>query len=171
MCIRDSSQTIRAVFVNDCLYVGGVLLGSIPDRCRLFEYTLSIDTWDILDTNISEFALASFESKLVLIGGREYNFEHSSGSLLTNKVWVLSEQYELQDTTVPPMNTKRKSAHAVGHGKHLIVAGGGDSEETMMVEVYDSDTKTWFLTQPLPCLLYTSPSPRDATLSRMPSSA
>ena len=24
---------------------------------------------------------------------------------------------------------------------------------------------------PLPCLLYTSPSPRDATLSRMPSSA
>ena len=25
--------------------------------------------------------------------------------------------------------------------------------------------------QPLPCLLYTSPSPRDATLSRMPSSA
>ena len=26
-------------------------------------------------------------------------------------------------------------------------------------------------TYPLPCLLYTSPSPRDATLSRMPSSA
>ena len=26
-------------------------------------------------------------------------------------------------------------------------------------------------TQPLSCLLYTSPSPRDATLSRMPSSA
>ena len=26
-------------------------------------------------------------------------------------------------------------------------------------------------TRPRPCLLYTSPSPRDATLSRMPSSA
>ena len=30
--------------------------------------------------------------------------------------------------------------------------------------------KTAVLT-PIPCLLYTSPSPRDATLSRMPSSA
>ena len=28
-----------------------------------------------------------------------------------------------------------------------------------------------FLTKPRFCLLYTSPSPRDATLSRMPSSA
>ena len=28
-----------------------------------------------------------------------------------------------------------------------------------------------FIELPLPCLLYTSPSPRDATLSRMPSSA
>ena len=28
-----------------------------------------------------------------------------------------------------------------------------------------------FDTPPFPCLLYTSPSPRDATLSRMPSSA
>ena len=27
------------------------------------------------------------------------------------------------------------------------------------------------VTQAIPCLLYTSPSPRDATLSRMPSSA
>ena len=30
---------------------------------------------------------------------------------------------------------------------------------------YDNDDKTYI------CLLYTSPSPRDATLSRMPSSA
>ena len=29
----------------------------------------------------------------------------------------------------------------------------------------------WIQQQPNPCLLYTSPSPRDATLSRMPSSA
>ena len=30
--------------------------------------------------------------------------------------------------------------------------------------------RTWIV-DPLDCLLYTSPSPRDATLSRMPSSA
>ena len=34
------------------------------------------------------------------------------------------------------------------------------------------DGETWVNTPPSPdCLLYTSPSPRDATLSRMPSSA
>ena len=33
------------------------------------------------------------------------------------------------------------------------------------------DPKRWPNTRPIPCLLYTSPSPRDATLSRMPSSA
>ena len=31
--------------------------------------------------------------------------------------------------------------------------------------------KQWFLGENILCLLYTSPSPRDATLSRMPSSA
>jgi len=54
------------------------------------------------------------------------------------------------------------------------------------VEVYDYDTDSWttlddttgyttelllFAQQNENCLLYTSPSPRDATLSRMPSSA
>ena len=35
----------------------------------------------------------------------------------------------------------------------------------------DSDSKTLVLQTTSTCLLYTSPSPRDATLSRMPSSA
>ena len=35
----------------------------------------------------------------------------------------------------------------------------------------DAWVKAFTHASPLPCLLYTSPSPRDATLSRMPSSA
>ena len=35
----------------------------------------------------------------------------------------------------------------------------------------DGKESNWILKQSLNCLLYTSPSPRDATLSRMPSSA
>ena len=42
-----------------------------------------------------------------------------------------------------------------------------------IIPVYKDEN--WFLVaeagQAIPCLLYTSPSPRDATLSRMPSSA
>ena len=51
----------------------------------------------------------------------------------------------------------------------LMTRGGGSIEdlwafnnEHLAREIYDF---------PIPCLLYTSPSPRDATLSRMPSSA
>ena len=35
----------------------------------------------------------------------------------------------------------------------------------------DDSRCAWCAAPPAPCLLYTSPSPRDATLSRMPSSA
>ena len=41
--------------------------------------------------------------------------------------------------------------------KNLLEKGGGEG----IILIYNS----------IPCLLYTSPSPRDATLSRMPSSA
>ena len=36
---------------------------------------------------------------------------------------------------------------------------------------YDSENDVFYRPQPYPCLLYTSPSPRDRTRSRMPSSA
>ena len=39
------------------------------------------------------------------------------------------------------------------------------------VDVYFIITREWHLYVCMCCLLYTSPSPRDATLSRMPSSA
>ena len=58
---------------------------------------------------------------------------------------------------------------------------GGDAEEgTFDFESEDGEgsfnlgaelADDWPSEFPLPCLLYTSPSPRDATLSRMPSSA
>ena len=46
----------------------------------------------------------------------------------------------------------------------LTTAGGEVYTETQAMLV-------WLATQYDACLLYTSPSPRDATLSRMPSSA
>ena len=53
-------------------------------------------------------------------------------------------------------------AHDIGY---FFYNGGGDSQDTAH--------KVSQLGQAMgyPCLLYTSPSPRDATLSRMPSSA
>ena len=44
-----------------------------------------------------------------------------------------------------------------------ILNGGGHADNNVDIQE--------FMIQPVSCLLYTSPSPRDATLSRMPSSA
>ena len=49
-----------------------------------------------------------------------------------------------------------------------------DHKSIMLVDVTDLDKMKEFMSAPEMlecCLLYTSPSPRDATLSRMPSSA
>ena len=49
---------------------------------------------------------------------------------------------------------------------------GGLNSSAVAKNVKDGIEKmTNIFGTPLPCLLYTSPSPRDATLSRMPSSA
>ena len=48
-------------------------------------------------------------------------------------------------------------------GGERSVTDGDAHAETFLSEIIGAN--------PYPCLLYTSPSPRDATLSRMPSSA
>ena len=55
----------------------------------------------------------------------------------------------------------------------VISSGGCDSRDTVEIEVLAGiDTTSIVISDPSSCcLLYTSPSPRDATLSRMPSSA
>ena len=49
----------------------------------------------------------------------------------------------------------------------------GENEENVLPDTVMEDDETIFKKPKMPCvcLLYTSPSPRDATLSRMPSSA
>ena len=60
-----------------------------------------------------------------------------------------------------------------GTGKALPIAvpnfGGNDAVSRQIAEVVRNDLESTGLFTI--CLLYTSPSPRDATLSRMPSSA
>jgi len=60
-------------------------------------------------------------------------------------------------------------AHAVLDEIHRTV-----TRPWVLMEICGGQTHSimrYGLDQLLPCLLYTSPSPRDATLSRMPSSA
>ena len=146
---------IQTVCLNDHLYVGaGVFCGAEHDKCRLYEYSLALNTWDIFDTHLAEFALASYKSKLLFLGGREYEFDHSSfctpkAKSLTNKIRFLNDQYQLQEADIPPMNKRRKSALAVSHKDHLIVVGG-DEREPKTVEIYDDQMKKWLFAPTLP---------------------
>lgn len=151
----DGVRPIQTVCLNDHLYVGaGAICGSERDRCRLFEYSIALDTWDILDTHLAEFALASYHSKLTLLGGREYEFDGHGMCTLenkspTNKLWILDDQYQFQEAEIPPMNKSRKSALAVGYKNHLIVVGG-DDDKSKTIEIYDDETRKWLFAPSLP---------------------
>ena len=53
----------------------------------------------------------------------------------------------------------------------IATAGSVDDGKSTLIGRLLYDSKSIFEDQLESCLLYTSPSPRDATLSRMPSSA
>ena len=114
----------QAVWLKDKVYVvGGGLSGSYRDRARLYVYTPATDTWTTLDTPVYYYALTTYHSQLVLVGGREYVREFALGNI-TNKLWTLSEDGQWQET-LPPMPTPCVSASAVSHGDHLLVIGDG----------------------------------------------
>ena len=126
--------------------------GSERDKCRFFEYSVTLNTWDIIDTHLAEFALASYHSKLMLVGGRECEFDYHglcTQKPPTNKVWFLGDRYQFQEAEIPPMNKSRKCALAIGHENHLIVVGGDDGEPRT-VEIYDDETKKWLFAPSLP---------------------
>ena len=84
----------------------------------------------------------------------------------------------------PPTGTRPKSGHDM-HREYRIMTELApafpavpktlyytDDESIIGAEFYVMDrTEGHLIHNDIPCLLYTSPSPRDATLSRMPSSA
>ena len=58
-----------------------------------------------------------------------------------------------------------KHCQEEGRGVYLVINDGEDTDSSI------TGCRAFFYEHDDSCLLYTSPSPRDATLSRMPSSA
>ena len=113
---------------------GGGTFGSRRDAARLYIYTPTTDTWDTIDTPVYWFALTTYHSQLVLIGGWEYVGEKLFGEL-SNKLWTLSEHGQWQET-LPPMPTScGNGASAVNHGDHLLVIS--DDYPNNKVHIYD----------------------------------
>ena len=141
----------QAVWLGDKLYVGGgVTSGTIRDFARLYIYTPTTDTWSEINTPVYYFALSTYYSQLVLVGGREYVGERRDRPA-TNKLWTLTGHDQWRET-LPPMTTKRFSASAVEFAGKIIVTGGADDKvrNIDIVEVYNGHhwTKVQYLPKP-----------------------
>ena len=139
----------QAVWLGDKLYVGGGgTSGSVQDAARLYIHTPTSDTWTRINTPVYWFALVTYHSELVLVGGGEYVGE-GMYELITNKLWTLTEQDQWRET-LPPMTRKCHSASSVDFANYILVAGGVDDEGhyTNIVEVYNG--RYWSKAQDLP---------------------
>ena len=148
MQIRDA----QAVWLGDKLYVGGGRTSGIKrDKARLYVHTPATDTWSHIDTPVYYFALITYHSQLMLVGGRE--FVKWSNGPVTNKLWTLTEQDQWRET-LPPMTTKRHSASAVEFSDNILVADGVNYFGTNIniVEVYNGHH--WAEAQCLPQLCH-----------------
>ena len=83
-----------------------------------------------------------------------------------------THEVELEQGFMLPLNTSLEDSNVlyipINEDGRIIITLSSPSPDTVWSirsEIFDTNTVTPF------CLLYTSPSPRDATLSRMPSSA
>ena len=140
----------QAVWLKDKLYVGGGLTYVPNDAIYLYVYSPNTDTWDTLDTPACQFALTTYHSQLVIVGGWvRYDNSGLGWGSPTNKLWVLNEHNQLDETVIPPMITERFHASSVEYKDRIVVAGGyGREIEVDITEVYDSSQ--WVKAQCLP---------------------
>ena len=103
---------------------------------------------------------------VVIVKGKVYIGGGLSLSYMgKQKVMVCDPERDMWHTLPPYMYAYFAMATV---NDQLVLVGGYDVKThkcTAMLGVWSEQSQTWT------CLLYTSPSPRDATLSRMPSSA
>ena len=129
-------EDAQAVCVGDKLCIGGGTSESKRTASMLYIYIPTTDTWREIDTPVYLFALMTYHSQLVLVGGREYKWK---GWQVTNKLWTLNE-HEQWSEILPPMTTKRHSASAVEFANNILVAGGVNNKgrDVDIVEVYNA---------------------------------
>ena len=130
----------QAVWIYNKLYVGAMLTeGKRRDHARLYIYSRYQNSWSTVDTPVYYFAMTTYNSKLVIVNGREFISNDESGPL-TDKVLTINEELDRWEEVegVPHMNTKRCATCVVSVGHYLIVAGGYiDSGMSDIVEVFN----------------------------------
>ena len=118
--------------LNDKVYFKRTATG------KLSIYTPATDTWDTIVTPVYGYALTTYHSQLVLVGGKNCDDEKSSA-----KLWTLSEDGQWRET-LPPMETDCINASSMSRGDHLLIFDGTRKE----VNVYNG--RYWAKAEHLP---------------------
>ena len=111
----------QSVYLDDKVYISGpppAYYSGGKTLASLYIYTPATDSWETIDTPVYGFALTTYHSQLVLVGGINCDDESPAA-----KLWTLSEDGQWQET-LPPMETACTYASAVSHGDHLLVVDG-----------------------------------------------
>ena len=142
----------QAVWLKDKLYFGGGQTSKYfvaDDALRLYVYSPNNDSWNSLEMAVSRFALTTYRFQLVIVGGLICN---DKLHIPTNKVWILNEHNQLDDTVIPPMIKERFHSSSVEYKDRILVAGGYRwDREVDDVEVYDGHQWTKAQCLPKPC--------------------
>ena len=149
-------RSAQAVFLRNKLYVGRVVTSAYRQQDTILIYDITWDSWRLIEGPARSSALTTHNDKLVLVGGtcREADILQLEWPwptfTATNKLWTLQDDEQTFTQTLPPMPTARYAASAVSTDKHLIVAGGRDSNHSNLDEVEVYNGQQWMTTDPLP---------------------
>ena len=111
-----------------------------------------------------------FENSLNISAGSEYVYLITDDNEILEEV-VFDDEYDFEGST-----DQTQRVYGLHYSGNLNMMIGSDRSQTTATECFEHSNNSDFITITktacfVCCLLYTSPSPRDATLSRMPSSA
>ena len=92
--------------------------------------------------------------------------EEGMSSVQLQRLSQLASKYVAEGRVPGIVNLVMRNGQIV----HFEAVGNRGIDDSSPMQL-DDLFRIYSMTKPITCLLYTSPSPRDATLSRMPSSA
>ena len=131
------------MWLNGKLYVGGGDIYGGESDAQLLIYSPSEDSWEVIPTPTKYYALATYHSHLVLVGGRDPTTRKP-----TSKVWLLEDRSWVPHPTVPDMPVSTSVSPAVGFGDYLIVSGSEQDKGSTAMSVFDG--QNWLSAQALP---------------------
>ena len=136
--------------ITGAIYADGKLVETPSQMARMSAY---VEQEDAL------FALSTVRETLMF-----------AAQLRLSKDMPLEEKEQEVNNVIADLGLVAAADTIVGNEQIRGISGGERKRVAIGMDLLH-DPRLIFMDEPTSCLLYTSPSPRDATLSRMPSSA